>query len=65
MASFSVNYSFLFLNSSSPSGKNSVHKPPRALAWESETGNRWYNFDPMTNLECGARCILDSEDNDG
>ncbi|GHU26826.1 hypothetical protein AGMMS50256_05050 [Betaproteobacteria bacterium] len=22
---------------------------------DSETGNRWYNFDPHTNLECGAR----------
>lgn len=34
----------------------------RYFGIDSETGNRWYNFDPMTNLECGARCILDSED---
>jgi hypothetical protein len=33
----------------------------RYFGIDSETGNRWYNFDPMTNLECGARCILDSE----
>ena len=32
----------------------------RYFGIDSETGNRWYNFDPMTNLECGARCILDS-----
>jgi len=36
----------------------------RYFGIDSETGNRWYNFDPMTNLECGARCILDSEDDD-
>lgn len=30
----------------------------------SETGNRWYNFDPMTNLECGARGLSDSEDDE-
>ena len=34
----------------------------RYLGIDSETGNRWYNFDPMTNLECGARCILDGGD---
>jgi hypothetical protein len=34
----------------------------RYFGINSETGNRWYNFDPMTNLECGARCILDSEE---
>ena len=28
----------------------------------SETGNYWYNFDPFTNLECGARGILDNSD---
>ncbi len=28
----------------------------------SETANHWSNFDPMTNLECGARCLLDRED---
>lgn len=36
----------------------------RYFGIDSETGNRWYNFDPMTNLECGARCILDSEDDE-
>ncbi|HYE54385.1 MAG TPA: hypothetical protein VD996_06060 [Chitinophagaceae bacterium] len=32
----------------------------------SETGNIWYNFDPFTNLECGARCLIggDGTDND-
>lgn len=27
----------------------------------SETGNYWYNFDPLGNLACGARCMLDNE----
>lgn len=36
----------------------------RYFGINSETGNRWYNFDPMTNLECGARCILDSEEDE-
>ena len=36
----------------------------RYFGIDSETGNRWYNFDPMTNLECGARCILDNEDDE-
>lgn len=36
----------------------------RYFGIKSETGNRWYNFDPMTNLECGARCILDREDDE-
>ena len=30
------------------------------LGLASETGNYWYNFDPFTNLECGARCLIDS-----
>jgi hypothetical protein len=30
----------------------------------SETGNRWYNFEPMTNSECGLRCILDWEEDE-
>lgn len=25
----------------------------------SETGHRWYNFDPISNLECGVRYIID------
>lgn len=36
----------------------------RFLGIDSETGNRWYNFDPMANLECGARGILDNEEDD-
>lgn len=34
----------------------------RYFGIDSETGNRWYNFDPFGNLECGARCILDGGD---
>lgn len=34
----------------------------RYFGLQSETGNLWYNFDPMTNLECGAACILDTSD---
>lgn len=34
----------------------------RYFGLQSETGNLWYNFDPMTNLECGAACILDTND---
>ena len=34
----------------------------RYFGIDSETGNRWYNFDPVTNLECGARCMLDGGD---
>ncbi len=38
----------------------------RYFGVESETGNLWYNFDPMTNLECGASCMLNSQaDEDG
>ena len=37
----------------------------RYFGIDSETGNRWYNFDPLTNLECGAACMLDNtEDED-
>ena len=28
----------------------------------SDTGNDWYNFDPFGNLECGARCMVDNEE---
>jgi len=28
---------------------------------DSETGHRWYNFDPSSILECGARCLVDNE----
>lgn len=34
----------------------------RYFGLQSETGNLWYNFDPMTNLECGAACIRDTSD---
>lgn len=36
----------------------------RYFGVDSETGNRWYNFDPFTNLECGVRCMLDGFDGD-
>lgn len=26
---------------------------------DSETGNRWYNFDPGSILDCGMRCFMD------
>lgn len=34
----------------------------RYFGIDSETGNRWYNFDPFTNLECGVACLVDNED---
>ncbi|MEM9681065.1 MAG: hypothetical protein AAF901_12155, partial [Bacteroidota bacterium] len=37
----------------------------RYLGVQSETGHDWYNFDPFTNLECGARCMGDGEMNFG
>ena len=30
----------------------------RYFGVDSETENRWYNFDPFTNLECGAAWLL-------
>ncbi len=36
----------------------------RYFGVRSETGNSWYNFDPFTNLECGARCIMANEENE-
>ena len=37
----------------------------RYFGIDSETGHRWYNFDPFTNLECGVSCMIDnSEDED-
>ena len=33
----------------------------RYFGIQSETGNSWYNFDPLGNLECGARCMEDNE----
>ncbi|GAA5097350.1 hypothetical protein GCM10023210_32330 [Chryseobacterium ginsengisoli] len=31
---------------------------------DSETGNRWYNFDPGSILECGMRCFMDYNKDD-
>ena len=28
---------------------------------DSETGYRWYNFEPLSNLSCGVRCFIDNE----
>lgn len=36
----------------------------RYFGIDSETGHRWYNFDPFTNLECGARCLVDNADSE-
>lgn len=36
----------------------------RYFGVQSQTSNFWYNFDPYTNLECGARCLLDSSTNE-
>jgi hypothetical protein len=36
----------------------------RYFGINSETGHRWYNFDPFTNLECGARCMADNVDDE-
>ncbi len=41
--------------------RNMAHVDKSAtLGLKSPTGNYWYNFDPFTNLECGARSIIDS-----
>lgn len=40
-----------------------LEDPYRYDGIDSETGHRWYNFDPGTNLECGARCCVDAGDN--
>lgn len=34
----------------------------RYFGIDSPSGNRWYNFDPFTNLSCGVRCMKDNED---
>ena len=31
---------------------------------DSETGNRWYNFDPGSILDCGMRCFMDHNKDD-
>jgi hypothetical protein len=33
----------------------------RYFGIDSDTGCRWYNFDPFSNLECGAACMVDNE----
>lgn len=39
-----------------------LYEEERYFGIDSETGNRWYNFDPFTNLECGSRCMYDNDD---
>ncbi len=34
----------------------------RYFGIESETGHHWYNFTPFENLECGARCMVDNNE---
>ena len=34
----------------------------RYFGIDSETENRWHNFDPFTNLECGAAWLLNGKD---
>jgi len=41
-----------------------LEDPFRYDGIDSETGNRWYNFDPAGNLECGARCCVDANNNE-
>lgn len=36
----------------------------RYFGIRSETGHDWYNFDPFSNLECGARCLVDNADSE-
>lgn len=31
----------------------------RSMGIDSETGNRWYNFSPKSNISCGIQCFLD------
>jgi len=33
----------------------------RYFGIQSESNNYWFNFDPLGNLECGARCMEDNE----
>ena len=37
---------------------NKLENELRYFGIDSETGNRWYNFDPFTNLECGVSCFM-------
>ena len=41
-----------------------LQNPQRYSGINSETDNWWYNFDPFTNLECGAEWFLDSADSE-
>lgn len=34
----------------------------RYFGVNSETGHRWYNFDPFGNLECGVNCMNDNDE---
>lgn len=34
----------------------------RTMGIDSETGNRWYNFDPISNISCGLQYFLDTAD---
>lgn len=36
----------------------------RFFGVDSDTGNRWYNFDPFSNLECGTRCCMGGGENE-
>ncbi|MDR2237852.1 MAG: hypothetical protein LBE92_17145 [Chryseobacterium sp.] len=36
----------------------------RYFGIDSETGNRWYNFEPGSILDCGMRCYLDHCEDD-
>ena len=36
----------------------------RYFGIDSETGHRWYNFDPFTILECGVSCMIDNSENE-
>lgn len=36
--------------------------PHKSFGIVSSTGNHWYNFDPFTNLECGASYFIDREE---
>lgn len=43
---------------------NQLKNEMRYFGITSETGNLWYNFDPFTNLQCGAACFMDNADNE-
>ncbi|MBP2832617.1 hypothetical protein J8281_10515 [Aquimarina sp. U1-2] len=45
--------------------ENQLKNELRYFGVDSETGHRWYNFDPFANLECGVRCMIDNEERFG